>query len=148
DPHPPRRVRRRARAAGRAHVGPVRGPRSAHAARSLGRHRRGATRRGVRGGPLCLTHGDAGGVGAVVRGTGGSGRLSRPDLAGTGRGVVSLSVPGSRDLPTVDDTRALGAELATLLTAGDVVILDGPLGAGKTALTGGIARGLGVRGRV
>src|SRR5699024_1777666 len=38
--------------------------------------------------------------------------------------------------------------LAGLLSAGDVVVLDGPLGAGKTALTTGIAAGLGVRGRI
>ena len=61
---------------------------------------------------------------------------------------MTPEVPGRRDLPTVDDTRALGVELAGLLRAGDVVVLDGPLGAGKTALTTGIAAGLGVRGRV
>jgi tRNA threonylcarbamoyladenosine biosynthesis protein TsaE len=48
-------------------------------------------------------------------------------------------------LPTPDDTRALGAELAELLRAGDLVVLVGPLGAGKTALTQGIGQGLGVR---
>jgi tRNA threonylcarbamoyladenosine biosynthesis protein TsaE len=51
-------------------------------------------------------------------------------------------------LPTVEDTEALGESLAQQLSAGDLVVLDGPLGAGKTALTRGIARGLGVRGRV
>ena len=61
---------------------------------------------------------------------------------------MTLEVPGRRELPTVEETRALGAELAGLLSAGDVVVLDGPLGAGKTALTTGIAAGLGVRGRV
>lgn len=61
---------------------------------------------------------------------------------------MTIGVPGRRDLPTVEDTRALGVELAGLLRAGDVVVLDGPLGAGKTALTTGIAAGLGVRGRV
>lgn len=53
-----------------------------------------------------------------------------------------------RVLPEVEDTEALGRELAAGLTAGDLVILDGPLGAGKTALTRGIAAGLGVLGRV
>ena len=48
-------------------------------------------------------------------------------------------------LPDVADTRALGRELAGLLTAGDLVVLVGPLGAGKTALTQGIGAGLGVR---
>ena len=42
----------------------------------------------------------------------------------------------------------MGAELAQGLSAGDVVILDGPLGAGKTALARGIAAGLDVVGRV
>ena len=55
---------------------------------------------------------------------------------------------GERVLPEVEDTEALGRELATQLAAGDLVILDGPLGAGKTALTRGIAAGLGVVGRV
>lgn len=52
------------------------------------------------------------------------------------------------ELATVDDTRAFGAVLAELLRAGDLVILDGPLGAGKTALAQGIGAGLGVRGQV
>ncbi|WP_067543941.1 tRNA (adenosine(37)-N6)-threonylcarbamoyltransferase complex ATPase subunit type 1 TsaE [Nocardia crassostreae] len=55
---------------------------------------------------------------------------------------------GHRMLPTVEDTEKLGQELAAQLQAGDLVILDGPLGAGKTALTRGIAAGLGVQGRV
>lgn len=52
------------------------------------------------------------------------------------------------ELPEVADTEAFGRDLAATLNAGDVVILDGPLGAGKTALTRGIAAGLGVQGRV
>lgn len=53
-----------------------------------------------------------------------------------------------RLLPTVADTEALGAELGGTLTAGDLVVLDGPLGAGKTALARGIGAGLGVAGRI
>ncbi|GAD87530.1 tRNA (adenosine(37)-N6)-threonylcarbamoyltransferase complex ATPase subunit type 1 TsaE [Nocardia asteroides] len=53
-----------------------------------------------------------------------------------------------RVLATVEDTEAFGRELAQTLRAGDLVVLDGPLGAGKTALTRGIAAGLGVEGRV
>ncbi|QXG77264.1 tRNA (adenosine(37)-N6)-threonylcarbamoyltransferase complex ATPase subunit type 1 TsaE [Modestobacter sp. L9-4] len=53
-----------------------------------------------------------------------------------------------RELPTVADTQAFGRELAALLQAGDLVVLAGPLGAGKTALTQGIGAGLGVRGPV
>ncbi|NLV78972.1 MAG: tRNA (adenosine(37)-N6)-threonylcarbamoyltransferase complex ATPase subunit type 1 TsaE [Rhodococcus sp.] len=52
------------------------------------------------------------------------------------------------ELPTVEDTEAFGRQLAADLRAGDLVVLDGPLGAGKTALTRGIAAGLGVLGRV
>jgi tRNA threonylcarbamoyladenosine biosynthesis protein TsaE len=44
--------------------------------------------------------------------------------------------------------RDLGRELATQLRAGDLVILTGPLGAGKTTLVQGIGAGLGVRGPV
>lgn len=51
-------------------------------------------------------------------------------------------------LPTVDDTRALGTRLAGVLRAGDLLVLTGPLGAGKTALVQGIGAGLGVRGNV
>jgi tRNA threonylcarbamoyladenosine biosynthesis protein TsaE len=51
-------------------------------------------------------------------------------------------------LPTVADTQAFGRELAGLLRAGDLVVLAGPLGAGKTALTQGIGAGLGVPGPV
>jgi tRNA threonylcarbamoyladenosine biosynthesis protein TsaE len=48
-------------------------------------------------------------------------------------------------LPTPDDTRALGAALAAVVRAGDLVVLVGPLGAGKTALTQGLGAALGVR---
>ncbi|MCA1656174.1 MAG: tRNA (adenosine(37)-N6)-threonylcarbamoyltransferase complex ATPase subunit type 1 TsaE, partial [Actinobacteria bacterium] len=48
-------------------------------------------------------------------------------------------------LPTADDTRALGRRLAGLLRAGDLVVLSGELGAGKTVLAQGIGAGLGVR---
>ena len=47
-----------------------------------------------------------------------------------------------------DETRALGARLAPLLRAGDLVMLSGGLGAGKTTLAQGIGAALGVRGRV
>src|SRR5258707_8918449 len=44
--------------------------------------------------------------------------------------------------------RALGQRIATLLRAGDLVVLTGPLGAGKTTLVQGIGQGLDVRGPV
>jgi tRNA threonylcarbamoyladenosine biosynthesis protein TsaE len=48
------------------------------------------------------------------------------------------------EVPTRDAMLALGRRLAGLVRAGDVVLLDGPLGAGKTTLTQGIGAGLGV----
>ena len=42
--------------------------------------------------------------------------------------------------------REIGATLAHQLRAGDLIVLDGPLGAGKTAFTQGIAAGLGITG--
>ena len=51
-------------------------------------------------------------------------------------------------LPGVDDTRALGRALGRMLRAGDLVVLTGGLGAGKTTLTQGIGEGVGVRGPV
>jgi len=50
--------------------------------------------------------------------------------------------------PTPDDTMDFGRALGRVLRAGDLVLLAGPLGAGKTTLTRGIADGLGVGGRV
>ncbi|HST47543.1 tRNA (adenosine(37)-N6)-threonylcarbamoyltransferase complex ATPase subunit type 1 TsaE [Jatrophihabitans sp.] len=51
-------------------------------------------------------------------------------------------------LPTPQATRALGERLAALLRPGDLLVLAGPLGAGKTALAQGIGAGLEVPGRV
>jgi tRNA threonylcarbamoyladenosine biosynthesis protein TsaE len=51
-------------------------------------------------------------------------------------------------LSTVEETRAFGRALAGRLRAGDLVVLTGPLGAGKTALAQGIGAGLGVAGEV
>jgi len=46
------------------------------------------------------------------------------------------------------DTRALGRRLASLLRPGDVILLAGDLGVGKTVFASGIAEGLGVEDRV
>jgi len=54
----------------------------------------------------------------------------------------------STRLATVDETRAFGRRLAGLLRAGDLLLLSGPLGAGKTALAQGIGAGLAVQGAV
>ncbi|GAA3018768.1 tRNA (adenosine(37)-N6)-threonylcarbamoyltransferase complex ATPase subunit type 1 TsaE [Actinokineospora globicatena] len=51
-------------------------------------------------------------------------------------------------LPTAGDTHDFGRALGGVLRAGDLVLLAGPLGAGKTALAQGIGAGLGVAGRV
>ncbi len=45
---------------------------------------------------------------------------------------------------SVDDTQALAVEVAGFVRAGDLIVLAGELGAGKTAFTQGLARGLGV----
>jgi len=51
-------------------------------------------------------------------------------------------------LPTAQDTLAFGDRLGHRLRAGDLIILSGALGAGKTVLTKGIAVGMGVTGIV
>ena len=51
-------------------------------------------------------------------------------------------------VPDRDSMHALGSSIAGVLRAGDVVVLSGPLGAGKTTLTQGIGRGLNVRGDI
>jgi len=55
---------------------------------------------------------------------------------------------GTAELPTAADTIAFGARLGTDLRAGDVVVLSGPLGAGKTVLAKGIAEAMDVDGPV
>lgn len=49
---------------------------------------------------------------------------------------------------TSEQTQALGERIAAALQPGDLVVLSGPLGAGKTTLAQGIGRGLGVTGVV
>jgi len=61
----------------------------------------------------------------------------------------SLTGPAAAiTIPTAEAMRAFGRRLAGLLRAGDLVILAGGLGAGKTTLVQGIGAGLGVRGPV
>jgi len=62
--------------------------------------------------------------------------------------VAERIAAGSASLPTAEDTRALGERIGAGLRAGDVVVLAGPLGAGKTMLTKGIARAMDVEGPI
>ena len=71
------------------------------------------------------------------------GRDRRPPGAAGGSGSAR-----QLRVPTAAQMRALGRRLAALLRAGDLVVLTGPLGAGKTTLVQGIGEGLGVRGPV
>jgi tRNA threonylcarbamoyladenosine biosynthesis protein TsaE len=66
-------------------------------------------------------------------------------------GGIGTPVPGVDEqvtVPTAAQMRTLGRRLAGMLQAGDLVVLSGPLGAGKTTLAQGIGAGLGVRGQV
>jgi len=56
----------------------------------------------------------------------------------------AVTVMSATPVATAEAMRDLGERLAGSLAAGDVVVLDGDLGAGKTTLTQGLARGLGV----
>ena len=51
-----------------------------------------------------------------------------------------------RVVRSVDEMRELGSYIASQSRAGDLIVLSGPLGAGKTALTQGIGAGLGING--
>ena len=51
-------------------------------------------------------------------------------------------------LPTALDTQGFGKRLAGVLRAGDVLVLSGDLGAGKTTFTQGLGAGMGVRGPI
>jgi tRNA threonylcarbamoyladenosine biosynthesis protein TsaE len=51
-------------------------------------------------------------------------------------------------LATAADTQDFGRRLAAALRSGDLIVLGGPLGAGKTTLVQGIGAGLGVSGRI
>lgn len=101
---------------------------------------------------------------AVELGVRGLGVLAREELpatidfwrgcgfAETGREAPYLRLhrwlPRTHDVPDAEAMRGLGRDLAARLRAGDLVVLDGGLGAGKTTLTQGLGEGLGVRGGV
>ena len=54
----------------------------------------------------------------------------------------------TREVNSVEETWALAREVAASLRPGDVVCLEGDLGAGKTTFTQGLAKAMGVSGRV
>lgn len=54
----------------------------------------------------------------------------------------------TREVNSVEETWALAREVAATLKPGDVICLEGDLGAGKTTFTQGLAKALGVEGRV
>ncbi len=62
--------------------------------------------------------------------------------------MIPAAGNGSAVLATAEDTLALGGRLGAGLRAGDVVVLSGPLGAGKTVLARGIAEAMDVEGPV
>ena len=64
------------------------------------------------------------------------------------RRTMLRMLPITEQLATAEDTRAFGEHLAERLGPGDLVILTGDLGAGKTTLAQGIGNGLGVRGAI
>jgi len=66
----------------------------------------------------------------------------------TGTPAAGTPGPARRVTVSVAATERLGAALAAGLRAGDVLVLTGPLGAGKTRLVAGLARGLGATARV
>jgi tRNA threonylcarbamoyladenosine biosynthesis protein TsaE len=68
--------------------------------------------------------------------------------ATSGTGAARSATGGTAELATAEDTVALGARLGAELRAGDVVVLSGPLGAGKTVLAKGIAEAMDVEGPV
>lgn len=59
-----------------------------------------------------------------------------------------MSLIGTHEVATSDDMENLGRAFGRVLGAGDLLILTGPLGAGKTTFTRGLAEALGVRGPV
>ena len=61
---------------------------------------------------------------------------------------MTAGIARTFEVPDPDAMHEFGIELGRTLAAGDLVLLTGPLGAGKTTLTRGIGEGLGVRGPV
>lgn len=71
--------------------------------------------------------------------------IDRPESHGV---ILSRDLPVALEVPTGEVMQQVGAELASVLRQGDLIIASGELGAGKTTLTQGIGRGLGSRGPI
>ena len=82
---------------------------------------------------------ERGGRGDNGRSTGARAARSQPPSQAACLNVTTTSA---------DETKQIGAALGRLLRPGDLVLLQGPIGAGKTTFTQGVARGLGIDGRV
>lgn len=70
--------------------------------------------------------------------------MTSDDLGGASETDVQVVLRAA----TADETQDLARRVATLLRAGDLLVLTGGLGAGKTTFTQGLADGLGVRGPI
>ncbi len=77
-----------------------------------------------------------------------NGKPEGPGRVASGVEQTLDALVGTREIASPADMESLGEELGRMLRPGDLVVLTGPLGAGKTTLTRGIAAGLGVRGPV
>lgn len=62
--------------------------------------------------------------------------------------ILGRDLPVILEIPTAEAMQAFGARLAGVLRAGDVLVVDGELGAGKTTLAQGLGEGLGIAGPV
>ncbi len=62
--------------------------------------------------------------------------------------MIDPAFLGRREIGSAEDMEHLGFVIGEQLEPGDLLVLTGPLGAGKTTFTRGIAEGLGVRGPV
>lgn len=74
--------------------------------------------------------------------------MSREGIRRRPKARAGLTGGGTATLPRVEDTLTLGSRLGEQLCAGDVVVLSGPLGAGKTVLAKGIAMAMDVEGPI
>lgn len=65
------------------------------------------------------------------------------ELRGRGKNVILMTM--RMIVNNLEETQKIAADLANLIQAGDTILLDGELGAGKTTFTQGFARALGIK---